>query len=71
MTPAIDAAHVEDLIARRIAAREARDYALSDRLRAEIDALGVILMDAKDPVTGALSSTWRPRPPEAPQEGTP
>ena len=56
----IDPAKVEALIAARIAARNAKDFAASDRLRAEIVALGVILMDAKDPATGAFSSTWRP-----------
>ena len=55
-----DPAKVEALIAQRIAARNAKDFAESDRLRAEIVALGVILMDAKDPSTGAFSSTWRP-----------
>ena len=56
----IDAVLVEALIEARIAARHAKDFAESDRLRAEIVAQGVVLMDAKDPVTGAFSSTWRP-----------
>ncbi len=55
-----DPAKVEALIAARIAARNAKDFAESDRLRAEIVAMGVILMDAKDPDTGEFSSTWRP-----------
>jgi cysteinyl-tRNA synthetase len=62
MTPP-DPARVEALIAVRIAARTALDFAEADRLRAEIVALGVVLMDAKDPVTGAWTSTWRPMPP--------
>lgn len=53
------AARVGALIEARIAARNAKDFAESDRLRAEIVALGVVLMDAKDPVTGEFSSTWR------------
>ncbi|MCX7325141.1 MAG: hypothetical protein NTZ14_12070 [Hyphomicrobiales bacterium] len=52
------AAKVGALIEARIAARNARDFAESDRLRAEIVGLGVVLMDAKDPVTGEFSSTW-------------
>jgi cysteinyl-tRNA synthetase len=74
----IDAILVNALIEARIAARNAKDFAESDRLRAEIVAQGVVLMDAKDPVTGEFSSTWRPldaapktrRPREA-GEGTP
>ncbi len=53
------AARVGALIEARIAARNARDFAESDRLRAEIVGLGVVLMDAKDPVTGEFWSTWR------------
>ena len=60
MTSTPDPAKVEALIAARIAARNAKDFAESDRLRAEIVAMGVILMDAKDPDTGAFSSSWRP-----------
>lgn len=56
----IDAVLVEALIEARITARQAGDFAESDRLRAEIVAQGVVLMDAKDKVTGEFSSTWRP-----------
>ena len=48
---------VEALIAERLAAREAKDFAAADRLRAELDSLGVIVMDNP---TGA---TWRLREP--------
>jgi cysteinyl-tRNA synthetase len=48
-----DDALVERLVARRNAAREARDFALSDALRAELLAKGVVLED------GAGASTWR------------
>jgi cysteinyl-tRNA synthetase len=66
----IDAVLVDALIEARIAARHAGDFAESDRLRAEIVAQGVVLMDAKDKVTGTFSSTWRPldaapKPPRA------
>jgi cysteinyl-tRNA synthetase len=66
---AIDPARVNALIEARIAARSAGDFAEADRLRAEIVALGVVLMDARDPVTGELSSTWRPAP-EPGESGT-
>lgn len=67
--PPIDSATVESLIAARIAARTAKDFAEADRLRAEIVALGVVLMDARDPVSGEWTSTWRPmlEQPEAEQ----
>lgn len=65
----LDPARVNALIEARIAARSAGDYADADRLRAEIVALGVVLMDAKDPVTGELSSTWRPASPSAAEAG--
>jgi cysteinyl-tRNA synthetase len=46
-------ARIEDLIARRVAARKAKDFALADALRAELTALDVEVMDNP---TGA---TWR------------
>ncbi len=46
-------ATVEDLIARRIAARAAKDWALADRLRAELTALDVEVMDS------ASGATWK------------
>lgn len=48
-----DDALVESLVARRNAAREARDFALSDALRAELTAKGVVLEDSPE------GSTWR------------
>ena len=71
MTDPVDPARVEALIEARIAARAARDFAEADRLRAEIVALGVVLMDAKDPVTGDLSSTWRVLPAAGDEEDAP
>jgi cysteinyl-tRNA synthetase len=71
--PMVDAILVNALIEARIAARAAGDFAEADRLRAEIVAQGVVLMDAKDKATGAFSSTWRPLDPEPkpkrPREG--
>jgi cysteinyl-tRNA synthetase len=46
-------ARVEDLIARRIAARAAKDWALADALRGELTALDVDVMDS------AGGATWR------------
>ncbi|HYQ14712.1 MAG TPA: hypothetical protein VEQ58_03115, partial [Polyangiaceae bacterium] len=48
-----DDAQVEALIARRNAARNARDFALSDALRAELLSHGVVLEDSPS------GSTWR------------
>jgi cysteinyl-tRNA synthetase len=41
----IDPARVEDLIARRTAARKARDWAEADRLRKELGDMGVAIED--------------------------
>jgi cysteinyl-tRNA synthetase len=46
-------AGIDALIAARDEARRAKDWAESDRLRAELDAMNVVVMDAP---TGA---TWR------------
>jgi cysteinyl-tRNA synthetase len=48
-----DDALVEKLVARRNAARQARDFALSDALRAELTAKGVVVEDTP------AGSTWR------------
>jgi cysteinyl-tRNA synthetase len=48
-----DDALVEAMVARRNAARQARDFALSDALRAELSAKGVVLEDSPS------GSTWR------------
>jgi cysteinyl-tRNA synthetase len=46
-------AEIEDLIARRIAARASRDWAEADRIRDDLQARGVVLED------GAGGTTWR------------
>ena len=58
---AIDPAVVDALIAARLAARAAKNWAESDRIRDEIVAMGVTLMDGKDPVTGELRTQWEVR----------
>ncbi len=47
------AAEIDALVAERVAARQAKDYALSDKLRDELSARGVEVMDS------ASGSTWR------------
>ncbi len=58
---AVPAEEIEALIAARAQARQARDFAAADRLRAEIEALGVTLRDGKDPQTGELVTSWEVR----------
>jgi cysteinyl-tRNA synthetase len=52
------AADIHAKVDARLAARKARDFAESDRLRDELVALGVVVMDGKDPATGEPSTTW-------------
>jgi len=46
--PAVDPARVAALIAERTAARKAKNFAESDRIRDELLAIGVVLKDGKD-----------------------
>ena len=55
---AVDEAKVEELVTARLAARKAKDFKESDRLRDELAALGVAVKDAKDPKTGDIVTTW-------------
>lgn len=56
--PAVVAPEVEHLIAARLDARRAKNFAESDRLRDELAAMGIALKDGKDPVTGEPTTTW-------------
>ena len=49
---------IEEMIAARLAARAAKNWAESDRIRDDLAARGVALKDAKDPATGELRTTW-------------
>ena len=49
------AAKVEALLAERIEARKAKDWATADRIRDELNALNVVVMD------GPEGATWRLR----------
>ena len=54
----IDTAKIEALVAARLTARNAKNFAESDRLRDELVAMGVTIKDAKDPKTGRFTTTW-------------
>jgi len=49
---------IADLIAARLEARKAKNFAEADRIRNELDAMGIALKDAKDPATGEIVTTW-------------
>ena len=55
---AISSEVIEEMIAARLAARAAKNWAESDRIRDDLAARGVALKDAKDPATGELRTTW-------------
>jgi cysteinyl-tRNA synthetase len=49
---------IDVLVAQRNAARKAKDFKESDRIRDELAAMGVILKDGKDAKTGEPVTTW-------------
>ncbi|MCP4380516.1 MAG: cysteine--tRNA ligase [Hyphomicrobiales bacterium] len=55
---AVDDVKVDLLISARAAARKAKDWVEADRIRDELDAMGLQLNDAKNPETGELVTTW-------------
>ncbi len=54
----VDAGKVLGLINARANARANKDWAEADRIRDELDAMGIQLKDAKDSGTGELVTTW-------------
>jgi cysteinyl-tRNA synthetase len=46
------------LVEVRLAARRAKNFAESDRIRDELAAMGIALKDGKDPATGEPTTTW-------------
>jgi len=58
----VDNEKVGALIAARLSARKAKNFAESDRIRDELAAMGVTLKDGKDPVTGEPVTAWEIAP---------
>jgi cysteinyl-tRNA synthetase len=50
--------NIEIKVAERLAARRAKNFKESDRIRDELAAMGVALKDSKDPATGEIVTTW-------------
>jgi cysteinyl-tRNA synthetase len=57
ITSGLERRKIDDLVAERVAARKAKDFRRSDELRAELDAMGIAVMDGKD-AAGELVTTW-------------
>ncbi len=57
----VDELVVHERIAARLAARKAKDFKESDRIRDELAKMGVALKDSKDPKTGEIVTTWEVR----------
>jgi cysteinyl-tRNA synthetase len=49
---------IQALILARVQARKAKNFAEADRIRDELSALGIRLMDSKNPQTGEITTTW-------------
>ena len=54
----VDVAKVEAMCDARLAARKAKDWKESDRIRDELAAMGIQLKDVKDPATGEIKTEW-------------
>ena len=53
--PEISEAEIERLVSSRLAARKAKNFAESDRIRDELAAMGVVLKDSKDGTTWEIA----------------
>jgi cysteinyl-tRNA synthetase len=49
---------VDKLIAARLEARKRKDFKESDRIRDELDKMGIALKDSKNKETGEIETTW-------------
>jgi cysteinyl-tRNA synthetase len=49
---------INGLIAKRNAARAAKDFKESDRIRDELTKMGIALKDTKNKETGEIETTW-------------
>ena len=54
----VDESEIQRAIAARLAARKAKDFKASDRIRDELAAMGIQLKDSKNPATGEIETTW-------------
>ena len=54
-------AEIDALVAARIKARTDKDFAEADRIREVIVAMGVTIMDGRDPITGEWITRWEIR----------
>jgi cysteinyl-tRNA synthetase len=54
----VDARKVDELVAARLAARRAKDFKESDRIRHELAAMGVAQGEGEEPGTGVSGTTW-------------
>jgi cysteinyl-tRNA synthetase len=54
----IDSSRVASLVVARAASRKAKNFPEADRIRDELDSMGIQLRDSKDPKTGELVTTW-------------
>ena len=57
-TPKVVESMVLNLVDARLAARAAKDWKESDRIRDELVRLGIQIKDKKDPITGKLKTEW-------------
>ncbi len=54
----VDEVSIDTFITARLAARKAKDFKESDRIRDELAKMGIALKDSKDPATGEIVTTW-------------